>query len=647
MVKVYQEIRLHDLSTSEVQDMLESLLKTETIPTDLRRFVQDKAEGNPFYLEELVNSLIESEILVSDDGNWRLTGPIREADVSSTIHGIISGRLDRLEQETKRVLQEASVIGRTFYYEILSKITELKANVDQCLSNLERLDLIKAKSLEPDLEYIFKHALTQEVVYNGLLKTERNGIHERIALVMEQLFHDRLPEFYETLAFHFSRGKSLLKAVEYLMKSGEKSLKHYAVEESHQYYEEAFGLLNKKIDTSKEENKVLIDLLIQWAYVFFYRGDFRSLNDLFTTHKGLAESLDDDAKLGMFYGWLGFSLYLREKLEDSYQILSKAYELGEQTENLKVMGYACAWLTWPCAELGLLEQGIRFGKKALGIARTLEFDHHLFFQCLSGMGEIYFYGGESKESIDHGRILLNYGKKYSNLRSFVMGHLCVGNGYFIAGDLLSAIESYKRAIKLSVDPFYSQWVTLFLGMSKLGNGEFQEAEEILSGVVSFSENFGCECIGTPALGLLGFALIGKGLMSRGIRIMEEAIQSFAQNRRRPLIAFGAYYRGKLYSQLAEGAEQISLAIMAKNIRFLVKNVPFATKKAEAHFDEAIEMAKEIGAKGVLGRAYLDLGLLHKAKKRTERAKECISKSIQIFEQCEAEIYLKQAREALE
>ncbi|MEJ2102752.1 MAG: AAA family ATPase, partial [Desulfobacterales bacterium] len=273
MTHPYQEIRLQDLSASESQGMVESLLKTEVIPSELQRFLQEKVEGNPFYIEEVINSLIESETLMRDNGSWKLTRKITEAEVSSTIHGVISGRLDRLEKESKRILQEASVIGRTFFYEILKQVTQLKQQVDQSLRSLERLDLIRARALQPDLEYIFKHALTQEVVYNGLLKKERQAIHERIALVMEQLFKDRLPEFYETLAYHFKQGQSIIKAVSYLMKAGEKSLKRYAVQEAHQYYLEAYELLLNKTDKTREDELLLIDLILDWAMVFYYRAD--------------------------------------------------------------------------------------------------------------------------------------------------------------------------------------------------------------------------------------------------------------------------------------------------------------------------------------------------------------------------------------
>jgi len=169
----------------------------------------------------------------------------------------------------KRILQEASVMGRAFLHEILKKVTELRDQLDRSLNSLERLDLIRTRSIQPELEYVFKHALTQEVVYNGLLKKERQEIHERIGLVMEELFDDRLSEFYETLAFHFRRGHSTAKAVDYLIRSGEKSLKRYAVEESHEYFKEAYQLLTEEPAKTKEEPELLVDLLNKWAYVFY------------------------------------------------------------------------------------------------------------------------------------------------------------------------------------------------------------------------------------------------------------------------------------------------------------------------------------------------------------------------------------------
>jgi len=166
----YHEIQLQNLSLSVAQNMLASLLKTETIPSDLKRWVQGKAEGNPFYLEELVNTLIESDTLIPNNGNWQLARSLTESDIPSSLHGLITGRLDRLDKQTKRILQKASVIGRDFLYEILKRISELEEQIDRELSQLERLDLIRTRSFQPDIEYMFKHALTQEIVTTVCLK---------------------------------------------------------------------------------------------------------------------------------------------------------------------------------------------------------------------------------------------------------------------------------------------------------------------------------------------------------------------------------------------------------------------------------------------------------------------------------------------
>jgi class 3 adenylate cyclase len=174
----YQEIQLQDLSPSEAQIMVESLLKTKTVPRELRRFIRENVGGNPFYLEEVINALIESGTLTRDNGALSLNRPISQSDMPSTIHGVISARLDHLEKESKRILQEASVIGRAFLYEILKRCTQVKEQLDRHLTGLERLGLIHARSFQPDLEYVFKSALIQEAVYSGLLKKERQPIHE-------------------------------------------------------------------------------------------------------------------------------------------------------------------------------------------------------------------------------------------------------------------------------------------------------------------------------------------------------------------------------------------------------------------------------------------------------------------------------------
>ena len=158
------------------------------------------------------------------------------------------------------------------------------------------------------------------------------------------------------------------------------------------------------------------------------------------------------------------------------------------------------------------------------------------------------------------------------------------------------------------------------------SGQLLELEEEVERIENFSREYGYKVWSSPAR-------LFQGVM-------------YKKNERLFILAISEYILGRIYLQLVEGDKPASLSMMAKNIGFLLKNVPSAAKKAEKHFNQAIEITEEIGAKNYSALAYLDLGLLHRAKKRTDQAKECISMAIELFEQCEAEGYLQQAKEAL-
>jgi class 3 adenylate cyclase len=644
--KIHQEIQLHDLSSSDAQDMIGSLLKTDSLPAELQKYLREKTEGNPFYLEEVINSLIESETLVKDNASWKLSLSISDIDIPPTIHGVIGGRIDRLEIETKRILQEASVIGRVFLHKILKQITDLSYQIDRCLSDLVGLDLIKKKSIQPELEYIFKHGLTQETVYKGLLKKERRKIHKRIGIVIEQLFQDRLPEFYETLAYHFTKGQSELKAVDYLIKSGDKSLKRYALEESDQYFRQAYDILSNRPEKTKADLGILIDIINQWASVFYFVGDVSGFMKLLKAHEEDAERVDDKARQGMYYAWFGWAKGMQEQVNDSFYYLEKALKIGEEIDDQLVVGYACTWLIFSCMEC-LIGKGANYGERAFEIAKDIQSDQYLYFKSLGGMGHIYYLQGKRKRISEIAKRLLEYGRRHSHVRCMTVGHICSGYDHEIAGDFPSAIKCYQEAIEVSKDPIYKHWAGVFLGTAYLANGQIMEAEAPLHEVVSYSQKYGYGILGTIAYAAYGIVLIEKGQMSQGLRILEEAKQSSLKNERIWVYAFVEYLLGSVYAEMAKGGKSISLLTMAKNIGFLIKNVPNAGKKAEDHFSNTIKVAKEIGANGLLGPAYLDLGLFYKAKKRTKQAKECISRAIEIFVQSEADVYLKHAKEALE
>lgn len=226
------------------------------------------------------------------------------------------------------------------------------------------------------------------------------------------------------------------------------------------------------------------------------------------------------------------------------------------------------------------------------------------------------------------------------------GHWINGFAHQLNGDYVSSIECCKKAIQVSQHPWATNLARSLLGPMYVYQVQVQEAEDTLRQVINYSDKYGCEIIGIPSKIYLGATLMAQGRMGQGWKMMEEGEGCVLECGRKHVYALLECIRGELYLQIVQRAVPISLSTIIRNIGFIVKNVPFADKKAEKHLNNAIKLAREIGVQGTMGMACLDLGLLHKAKGRTDKARNNLSEAIQLFEQCGIEGYLGQAREAL-
>jgi len=642
----YSQVRVDQLSTGTSAELVQSILEEGEMVPELRELILSRAAGNPLFMEEFTHSLLENGSIQRKDNQFVLSRNASDIQVPDTIQGIIAARMDRMEESLKRIMQVASVIGREFAFRILQAIIGMQEELKSHLLNLQGLEFIYEKSLFPELEYIFKHALTQEVAYNSLLLKRRKEIHQRIGEAIEELYPDRLEDFYETLAYHYKQGESFDKAIDYLIKSGEKSHDRYALEESHHYFEEAFNILSTKPDRTKDEDTILFDLLIKWAFTFICRGDWSGAIDMLSANQELAES-GDKARLGMFYVWLSAGLFGREKIKDSHKYLSRALKLGEEIGDQKVICYACAWQGWTQFEFGLLDEALAYAERAQEISQSLESDHFLYDRIMCVKGFSYFYKGEVKKCLTVCEALVEYGQSHANNRCLFLGQCGTGLVYFMDGDFPTAIECYKQAIEVSADPGYIYAGKMFLAMAYVANGQFQEAKGILQQIITHSEKFGYELWGTPAKMYLGIILMSEGHMNQGLKMIEGAQRLLLENGRKCQYAMSEYLLGKIYLQMVEKSAPVKLTTLVRNIGFLAKNLPFAAKKAESHYNKTIEVCREIGAKGMMGMSYLDLGILYSTKGEKAQAKEYLSTAIELFDQCETENLLRQAQETLE
>ncbi len=264
----YNEFNLQQLSVEDALELMARLFSSADLPDELRDQMLARGEGNPFFLEEIVRSLMDQGLLVQVNGSWRVTEGISDVMIPETLQGVLLARLDRLDENVRRTLQLASVIGRSFLFRLLAAISEAENELDSHLAQLQRVDLVREKARRPELEYIFKHSLTQEVVYNSLLLEHRRVFHQQVAQVLETTFPDRKDELLGLLAHHYDQAGQPVKAVEYLLAAGDKARFEDAHSEAVGFYKRAIALL--------EPEKDLAQAAQTWLKLgLVYHADFR------------------------------------------------------------------------------------------------------------------------------------------------------------------------------------------------------------------------------------------------------------------------------------------------------------------------------------------------------------------------------------
>jgi len=225
--------------------------------------------------------------------------------------------------------------------------------------------------------------------------------------------------------------------------------------------------------------------------------------------------------------------------------------------------------------------------------------------------------------------------------------MAFGLARFCAGDFRSAIDDFKTARRVSKDPLLVQSSTFFLGYAYLVNGQYQDALSVSEEVMDFSEKYGFELLGTPSLAFRGYALAATGNLDRGLQFARKAIKILDETNRRYALAGAHAFYGQLYLQIVKDKGPKSFSFIIKNIRSLIRLVPGAAKKAEEHFNKTIEISSEIGAKSLLAQAHLGLGFLYRAKGRKEKARESVLMAVRIFEEIEADVFLKQSKKVFD
>ncbi|NIS70351.1 MAG: AAA family ATPase [Proteobacteria bacterium] len=251
----YTKIGLNQLGTTSSAELVQAILEGGEVVPEVRELILSRAAGNPLFTEEFTHTLMENGSIERKDKKYVLSRKASDIQVPDTIQAVIAARMDRLEDNHKRTMQIASVIGRDFLFRLLTRISGMGKELQVYLAKLQSLEFIYEKNLFPELEYMFKHVLIHDVAYHSLLIKTRKQIHERIGNAMEELYKDRIDEHYEKLAYHYQQSGNREKAADYLVLTAKKTADRFANEEAMASCEEALKILDQLAAT--EENQKL------------------------------------------------------------------------------------------------------------------------------------------------------------------------------------------------------------------------------------------------------------------------------------------------------------------------------------------------------------------------------------------------------
>ena len=238
----FAEIVIKPLDRQMGETLVNNMLQVTGLRHAIKQQIMDRAGGNPFFMEEIVRSLIDEGAIVRKNGAFEVTEKIDHVVIPTTIIDVLMARIDRLEGQTRDLIKVASVIGRSFFDRILKEVVASTKGVDERLAYLKDAQFIRDRMRMEELEYLFKHALAQEAAYESTLIQQRKTLHGKVAESIEKIFQERLHEFYGMLAFHYSKAGELEKTEEYMLKAGDEALRSSGSSEALHYFQEALRL---------------------------------------------------------------------------------------------------------------------------------------------------------------------------------------------------------------------------------------------------------------------------------------------------------------------------------------------------------------------------------------------------------------------
>ncbi len=625
----YTQLRLDPLQPASAEEFLHALLGDDPSLAPLKQLLIARTEGNPFFLEESVRTLIEIGILGGTPGAHRLLQPLQGMPVPATVQAVLAARIDRLPPEDKRLLQTAAVIGADVPFALLRAIAEVpEAALHRGLAHLQAAEFLYETRLFPEQEYTFTHALTHEVTYGSLLLERRRALHARIVEALEALAPERAAEQVERLAQHALRGEVWGKAVPYCQQAGARAYDRAAFREAAAYIDQALQAL-AHLPEHDDTRVLAIELRLALGDPLSALGEYRRSRALLSEAEALARALDDRARLGRVLASMANRLRMTgdtdRAMATGQQALALAVELGDSALQMQA-SYNLGTAYYVVGDFRRAAELLRWNVEAVDReSRTPSTDWRLLSQAwlartLSALGAF-------AEGRRHGEEALRLATLEGRGQTPIVVHGCLGDLYLAQGDLDHAIRVYDQGLALCR--------------------------------ASGSRNFL-----RPIMAGLGYATALQGRLAEGRALLEEAISESSRTATLSNHSQRAAWLSEVCRLAGRGEEAWQYARQALDLALQLKERrneahalhqlgvvhahadPPDIVQAEAHYQQALALAEELGMRPLVAHCHQGLGRLYHQTGQREQAHAELSTAIELYRAMDMTFWLPQAETAL-
>jgi class 3 adenylate cyclase/tetratricopeptide (TPR) repeat protein len=603
----YMELRLEPLKPGDAKTLIKNLLNIEVPPADLLSLILRKSEGNPFYIEEIIATLIDEGIIQAKGDSLKIVSRVADVQIPDSVEAVVRARIDKLPPEIKSFLGTASVIGRSFSYKLLSCV-DRNAPIPSYLATLENRQLIvklSAKTSEPqDAEYAFRHILTRDICYKGLLKKTRREIHSAVADCMEHIYGDKIEDQYEILAFHHSNAHNLQKALSYYEKSGDTDRKYHRNDAAIDCYSQALTIHETLYPNQQPEKR---------AALLTKRGDIKELQAAYDSaledFKAALSLCPAGARRAELSGKIGNIFYSKSDYETAISHYEQAVKMLDASHESLLL----TRILIDYAQLLSVGKSDHKAAEHTVIKALTNIDEKrepgIYAHGLKTLGSIAYKTGDYDKSLEYRQKALALWKKLNEKREIADGYTNVGAAYFRKGELDKALQFYKEALSITEEMGYKWGIAQAcrnIGLTYRVQGERSRALQYFERCLAISEEIGNKS-GIAAV----YYNMGHIYLSGEL---DEALK---------------YYKKSLAIS-EEIGNKAPIGQVSNNIGIVYRSKG-ELDTALKYYTKYLEIAEEIGDKWGIGAATGNIGFVYYDKGDLEKAMEYAQKSVEIFE----------------